>query len=127
MTFTLRTFTGLDPEYLSDADRDLYTAQHWTLHLRTVVPELLAAELRSSGAEVLTGDFVGGDSFRQWCEKPEGYEDLVLHVYFRAGTLEQATSTAEALCASVGILDPKDAALSTALDWAEQAPLWAKS
>lgn len=123
--FTLQTFEGVDPAYLTEVDRDLYTAQHWTLHLHTDMPNMLAADFRATGAEVLTGDFVGGDSFRQWCEtSDDGDNDQALHVYFTASTLEQAVRTAEALCAAVGITSPTAVALSTAGDWAEQSPIW---
>lgn len=122
--FTLKTFTELDPAYVTDADHDLGTAHVWVLHLRVDDAERVWLLLRATGSEVLTGDAVGGDSWREWCE-PVDTEPEALHVYFHAATQEDAMRTAQALCVMIGQTDPTSVAVSTAGDWAEQTPdIW---
>lgn len=125
--FTVRTFDTLDPAYVQDDSDDLHEARFWTLHLCVPVaqtPGELAEAVLRTGAESLTGDYVGGDSFTAWCE---GYphvpdDDQALHVYFRANGYDAATAVARALVDRLGF-PSHEYALSTARDWAIQTPV----
>lgn len=96
----------------------------WTLHLRTergAEPALWDA-VRRTGCENLTGEAVGGDSWREWCEHAGPGIDTALHVYLVAPTRLRALNATGALLGRLGI-DPLDefdnAYLTTAADWSE--------
>lgn len=128
---------------LPDEHHTCDTATIWTLHLR-ISPTVLATSLdeeqplatveevqvaadriMATGAEVLTGDYIGGDSFGEWCEVFDGsrFADSgrALHVYFHAANLAAACRTGAILAAFAGIADASDACISAGGDWAEQA------
>src|SRR4051794_16530004 len=91
-------------------DHDLDTAQFWTLHLRVDPAKVDATieHIMRSGAEILTGDYCGGDSFAEWCEPMEGSDwyaahGAAAHVYFSAPTPESASERGRALATLVGI------------------------
>lgn len=134
MTYTRSPFTvctfgrDLDPAY-TDGHDDLHTARYWTMHLRVPdgeTPVTVAQRVLWTGAECLTGDYVGGDSFVQWCESRRDDEPAALHVYLQAPTLADAQAAVRAMSARIGVdyLLGMNVALSTGRDWAEQAPVW---
>lgn len=118
--------------YSYDQDQhDLYTATFWTLHLRQVPgqEQVTMNRLLQSGAEALTGEYVGGDSFAEWAEvydESNPYHcdsGTALHVYYTAAERESAIRTGRALTAIVGINTAVDATVSTAGDWAVQVEI----
>jgi hypothetical protein len=128
---------------------DLYTATIWTLHFRVDPPatvEALADLLLSTGAEFLTGEYIGGDSFREWCEEYEEGVNMMgdfdraefsrsygraLHLDIGADDLPTAIARARVLIMSaIGrgaderYQDSHYVTLSTGGDWAEQSEVW---
>lgn len=129
---------------------DLDGATIWTLHLRvpladpdpdfsnlelgddTNVLRLLRSILTNpSIAPMLTGDAVGGDSFRQWCEvyneECYGVEDgRALHVYYYAPSRASASHTGALIAAHAGSYwtNPHHVTSSTGGDWAMQQEVW---
>lgn len=132
----LATFPVEHPAPTEDVNRLPQTEHHtdtattWTLHLRlhgdADLVRTTAEQLLATGAEALTGDYLGGDSFAEWCEPYDAWDwyaehGRALHAYFTAPNLERAVIAGEALATSVGITSATDACISTAGDWAEQA------
>lgn len=116
---------------LDDKHQYRETATVWTLHLRikpaTVeAVQATADRIMATGAECLTGDYIGGDSFAEWCEVYDGqpwYADYgrALHVFYTAPDLGTAQATGAILGTFAGIAEATDACISTGGDWAEQA------
>lgn len=130
---------------------DLFTATLWTIHMRIDPPttvEDAAAAVMATGVEYLTGEYVGGDSFKEWCERyetePNVYDDgfdraafsrsmgRALHVDITAPNREVAIQRTVDLMYYVRKRDVKafdrlisndHVALSTGGDWAEQTGL----
>lgn len=143
--FPVTTFAGLNPDCV-DLDRDSKqsTALFWTLHLRILAGG--AAYVSQCGGQIkalsndLTQtqpvfDYTGGDSYAEWAEPYD--EDLAnetfqpgraLHLYFQADDVAQAIIRARMLCAVSPDfsthLKARNATLSTAGDWADQAEVW---
>lgn len=129
--FTVDNITH-DPYPQSECD--LYTTTTWTLHLRVktagAVQRTIDRILRS-GAEVLTGDYCGGDSFAEWCEpfaNAAWYAEHghAVHIYYTAPDLTNAKRIGVELARIVGITEAVNATISTAGDWAEQAEIFEK-
>lgn len=144
--FTFATFPGMNPVFVNDTDRqdDLHTAYAWCLHVRVPTDEygtgtpaagdFFTAIMASvpvgtfpwlrADASAATPAAVGGDSFTAWCEPftDDGDDARALHLYFGSPEVEIARNLALAFMVRTG-LTPYDVALSTAGDWAEQAPL----
>lgn len=130
---------------------DLHTATLWTLHLEvpaSITVQRAVLAVLTTGAEVLTGDYCGGDSFLEWCESmDDGHPDSqayrhqrgrALHVYFTSPTLDRARLAArEILYSAVRMhrhldggevletwLQAQHAGITTAGDWSEYAEIW---
>lgn len=141
----ISTYDTVDPVYV-DEDAGLRRdenreARYFTLHLRCADDlesvQFVADVLLGTGAEVLTGDYTGGDSFHEWCEpydrekgEENGQPGRALHVYLDAGNTEAAITASQELCrrlAARGMtqyLDSVNVTLSLAEDWAEQDEVW---
>ena len=124
----------------NEREHDRYSAQNWCLHLRVETPEdvePLAQKILHSGAEYLTGVYIGGDSFRQWAEpyKPGDPVDgngVALHIYYTAPAFPNARIRGGAL-AKIAYADQFNnftamkagiaqlCCVSVAIDWAESA------
>lgn len=113
----------------SEDESCLHTATKWCLHVRVptpfdVMPTI--ARVMASGAEALTGEYIGGDSFAEWAEPfgarpwylPEG---AAVHLYYISHGLERAVRAGHALAQIAGVDSAYDATISTAYDWAIQA------
>lgn len=105
------------------------TAKHWTVHFQVPDSEsvgLVLDRVRQLSGAGLTGEYVYGDSWIAWGEKPQNDDDKVLHLYFVAETPELArqrgTHIANHAYFSVRNTVSIDYAISTAGDWAEQIP-----
>jgi hypothetical protein len=126
---------------------DLDTATLWTLHLEIpsgVDPLAAAKAVLSTGAEVLTGEYCGGDSFLEWCESMDddrfpdsqayrASRGRALHLHFRAPDVYNARVIADTILRFTvrrhpdtydSWLQPEHAGITTAGDWAEYAEIW---
>lgn len=119
-----------------ESEHDLHSATVWCLHLRVEEPEdvqPMADKLLRSGAEILNGKYIGGDSFRQWAEvyipgDPVDGDGVALHMYFEAPTVSSARIRGGALARiAYGDIGQQNlrykCTVSTAADWAEQAEI----
>jgi hypothetical protein len=119
--FTLDGFYDGETRGDGPGDDALETAKVWTLHVaatgRRSIEELRDAAVTCLGVY----EVIGGDSWQQWCEPLSGgpYDEPALHISFRAEDLATATVRARAMCSTLGT---RPGVLSTAGDWAEQAP-----
>ncbi|KQP81588.1 hypothetical protein [Aeromicrobium sp. Leaf291] len=116
-----------DPLFVRDSrDHAPDTAQEWVLHLKARHDGLedLLERVHRYGALLDVAELVGGDAWREWCEPAVPECDVALHVYFAAPTPGSAAARARAMVRALE-LGPHDAALSTAGDWSEGAPLLA--
>lgn len=117
-------------------EHDMSTATVWCLHLEAGQPDdvaPLADKMLSSGAEILNGVYIGGDSFRQWAETfkpgdPVDGESAALHLYFTAPSLETARRRGGTLARiAYGGRDEDwlrlHCCISTAADWSLQAEI----
>lgn len=129
MKAPLSTFETLNPPYLeAGRDDDLHDARYWALHLPATDLDnvrALADRFLRTGAENLTGDWCGGDSYSTWgeaCVDPDDSPHLA--VYYKS-TYEGCYRDAAILMQRAGLLIPAlpikgQFVVSTALDWAMQ-------
>lgn len=113
---------------LPDYDHVIDTASIWTVHLHLPMFDDVV-EAITEALDVLVDEnniepeidgvigYVGGDSWRQWCEATEGEHDWALHVYFHETNPWAAWAQGKRIAALLGIEGP---VTSTAGDWAEQ-------
>jgi hypothetical protein len=121
-----------DPRWYENQDHQhsTETATVWALHLH--VPADFSGENRDRILERMsilpepTGEYTWGDSWRQWCEPPEGIGDVRLCIYFHA-TPDRASAVGGHLAthATFAMLGPRavdalEYAFSTSGDYAEQ-------
>lgn len=129
--FPVCTFDTLDPEYVEDHN-DLYTATQWTMHLKVptnISVQDFALKVILTGAEMLTGDYIGGDSFREWGKKSIEEDDRAIHMYLAAPTLATAQIALRNIYQRLDNvnINSKTSHLTTGKDWAEGVNPWANS
>lgn len=107
---------------------DQSTCTTWAIHLNIYEQELAKVLQVLSERDYTTGQYVFGDSWKEWGEEAEGAHDLHFVGYFtldgtRTGTkAERAERIADSLAKHVveSLSRPLVYVVSTSADWAEQ-------